>query len=108
MCRWGQICILGSLATYRPRDVREASDIIERVIPRLQHVNSSVVLSAVKTLMIYLGYNFSEELDKTIIRKLAPPLGMYPILMLFNYCIVLPTYSLPLTLYHSDSSLLAA
>ncbi|EGF80913.1 hypothetical protein BATDEDRAFT_87982 [Batrachochytrium dendrobatidis JAM81] len=71
---WGQICILGSLATYRPRDVREASDIIERVIPRLQHVNSSVVLSAVKTLMIYLGYNFSEELDKTIIRKLAPPL----------------------------------
>ncbi|KAH6577738.1 hypothetical protein BASA62_000719 [Batrachochytrium salamandrivorans] len=71
---WGQICILGSLATYRPKDLREAGDIIERVIPRLQHVNSSVVLSAVKTLMIYLGYSFSEELDKTIIRKLAPPL----------------------------------
>ncbi|KAL2918023.1 beta-adaptin [Polyrhizophydium stewartii] len=71
---WGQICILNSLSGYRPRDVREAADIIERVVPRLQHVNASVVLSAVKVLMIYLSHSFSDELDGTIVRKLAPPL----------------------------------
>ncbi|KAI8925238.1 adaptin N terminal region-domain-containing protein [Entophlyctis helioformis] len=71
---WGQICILNSLGGYRPRDAREAGDIVERVIPRLQHVNASVVLSAVKVLMIYLNYQFSDELEKTIVRKLAPPL----------------------------------
>lgn len=49
---WGQICILASLANYRPRDSREVNDIIERVIPRLQHVNASVVLSAVKVISI--------------------------------------------------------
>ncbi|KAJ2992624.1 hypothetical protein HDV02_002958 [Globomyces sp. JEL0801] len=71
---WGQTCILTCLATYRPKSAREATEIIERVIPRLQHVNASVVLAAVKVLMVYLDYNVAEELNQTIIRKLAPPL----------------------------------
>ena len=66
---------MGSLAEYRPRDIQEANDIVERVIPRLQHINASVVLSAVKVLMVYLNYSFSDELEKTIVRKLTPPLG---------------------------------
>ena len=45
---WGQICILDSLSKYTPVDTKEAADIIERVIPRLQHINASVVLEAVK------------------------------------------------------------
>lgn len=73
--RWGQVCILGSLATYRPIDAKEAADITERVIPRLQHANASVVLAAVKVLMIYVQFLQSEELERTIIRKMAPPLG---------------------------------
>jgi AP-1 complex subunit beta-1 len=73
--RWGQISILNSLANYQPQNAREAGDIIERVIPRLQHANASVVLSAVKVLVVYLGFNFGEELERTIVRKLAPPLG---------------------------------
>ncbi len=48
--RWGQICILTSLAKYKPSDAKEACDIVERVIPRLQHANASVVLEAVKVL----------------------------------------------------------
>jgi vesicle coat complex subunit len=46
--RWGQICILESLANYKPINGREAEDIVEKVIPRLQHANASVVLAAVK------------------------------------------------------------
>ncbi|KAJ3091516.1 AP-2 complex subunit beta [Quaeritorhiza haematococci] len=71
---WGQICILTSLANYRPRDAREAGEIVERVIPRLQHANASVVLSAVKVLMIYMSFINNEELTKQIIKKMAPPL----------------------------------
>ncbi|KAJ3044231.1 hypothetical protein HDV00_002909 [Rhizophlyctis rosea] len=71
---WGQICILNSLASYRPNDAREAREIVERVIPRLQHANASVVMNAVKVLMIYLNYVNDEDTTKQIIRKLAPPL----------------------------------
>ncbi|KAJ3342143.1 beta-adaptin [Kappamyces sp. JEL0680] len=71
---WGQTCILTSLASYKPKSNAEAADIVERVIPRLQHVNASVVLAAVKLLMIFMDLNISEELNATIVRKLAPPL----------------------------------
>ncbi|KAI8815848.1 adaptin N terminal region-domain-containing protein [Fimicolochytrium jonesii] len=71
---WGQICILNSLASYQPTDAAQAADIAERVLPRLQHANASVGLSAVRVLMIYLNYISNEELSKQIIRKLSPPL----------------------------------
>ncbi|KAI9090529.1 adaptin N terminal region-domain-containing protein [Phlyctochytrium arcticum] len=71
---WGQIGILNSLANYRPVDAREAADIAERILPRLQHANASVVLSAIRTLMIYLEFIQNDELSKQITRKLAPPL----------------------------------
>ena len=45
---WGQVFILDSLAGFETRDPRDAERIVERVLPRLQHVNSAVVLSAVK------------------------------------------------------------
>lgn len=43
-----QVFILDSLATYKPRDGKDAESIVERVTPRLQHANCAVVLSAVK------------------------------------------------------------
>ncbi len=43
-----QVFILDSLGRYTPTDAREAETIIERVIPRLNHQNPAVVLSAVK------------------------------------------------------------
>lgn len=49
---WGQVFILDSLAGFETRDPRDAEKIVERVLPRLQHVNSAVVLSAVKVRMI--------------------------------------------------------
>lgn len=45
---WGQVFILDSLVAYDTKDAKDAEKIVERVLPRLQHVNSAVVLSAVK------------------------------------------------------------
>ncbi|KAF9344717.1 beta-adaptin, partial [Mortierella sp. AD094] len=71
---WGQIAILTSLADYKPLDSKEAENIAERVLPRLQHANGSVVLSAIKILMIFMRYIKNEEFIKGLIKKMSPPL----------------------------------
>ncbi|KAF9347214.1 AP-1 complex subunit beta-1 [Mortierella sp. AD094] len=71
---WGQVAILTSLAEYKPLDSKEAENICERVIPRLQHANGSVVLSAIKVLMIYLRYIKNDDFSKALIKKMSPPL----------------------------------
>jgi len=71
---WGQVFILDSLSKYTPADSREAEGIIERVTPRLQHANSSVVMSAVKVVLRYMEEVTNQETVRTLSRKLAPPL----------------------------------
>ncbi|KAF9392975.1 beta-adaptin [Podila verticillata] len=71
---WGQIAILTSLAEYKPLDSKEAENICERVVPRLQHANGSVVLSAIRVIMMYMRYIKSEEFIKGLIKKMSPPL----------------------------------
>jgi vesicle coat complex subunit len=73
---WGQICILTTLADYVPVDEKEAENIVERVIPRLQHANASVVLSAIKVFMVYMNKNYitSEKTIQHICKKMTPPL----------------------------------
>jgi vesicle coat complex subunit len=46
-----QVFILDSIAEYTPTDEKDAEGIVERVAPRLQHVNAAVVLSAVKVIL---------------------------------------------------------
>lgn len=41
---WGQIAILEAISRYIPEDEAEASRIIERVAPRLQHANTAVIM----------------------------------------------------------------
>lgn len=41
---WGQIFILDALASYIPEDEEEAMLIVEKTIPRLQHVNAAVMM----------------------------------------------------------------
>ena len=41
---WGQIYLLDALASYIPEDEEEAMLIVEKTIPRLQHVNSAVMM----------------------------------------------------------------
>lgn len=71
---WGQVFILDALASYEPRDAREAEVIIERVTPRLQHANSAVVMSAVKVIMRYMSIIDDDSVLRTLSRKMAPPL----------------------------------
>jgi vesicle coat complex subunit len=44
------------------------------VVPQLQHVNGSVVLAAIKVVMIHIRLVERAELIKTLVRKMAPPL----------------------------------
>ena len=69
---WGQIFILEALADYEPKNTREADSIAERVIPRLKHANSAVVLSAIKVLMRYVD-KLSEN-GATLMKKMGPPI----------------------------------
>lgn len=39
---------MDALVNYQVQDSKDAEKIVERVLPRLQHVNSAVVLSAAK------------------------------------------------------------
>lgn len=49
---WGQIYVLEAIALYRaPSD--EIENLTERVLPRLQHSNSAVVLAAVKAIATF-------------------------------------------------------
>ena len=41
---WGQITILDVIARYVPKDEAEAMLIVDKTVPRLQHVNTAVVL----------------------------------------------------------------
>lgn len=71
---WGQVFVLDALANYTPSDSREAEHIIERVTPRLQHANSAVVLSAVKVIMKFLEKVTDADTERSLSRKMAPPL----------------------------------
>ncbi|KAH3761626.1 AP-1 complex subunit beta-1 [Pelomyxa schiedti] len=71
---WGQVFLLDSLAKYTPRDAHEAEMICERVTPRLNHTNSSVVLSAVKVVMLMIDHMSAPDVVSALCRKLSPPL----------------------------------
>jgi len=71
---WGQVFILDCLASYKPRDMKEAESICERVSVRFNHSNSAVVLSAVKVVLMSLPLLRTTDLYQTYIRKLSPPL----------------------------------
>lgn len=49
--------------------------IIERITPRFSHINPAVVFSAIKVTIKYLDFLKSQDLTKTIIKRLAPSLG---------------------------------
>lgn len=71
---WGQVFILDAVAGYDAADGDEAETIIERVIPRLQHANPAVVLSAVKVILKNISLIENMEVAVAVSKKLAPPL----------------------------------
>ena len=73
---WGQIFILDSLASYTPRDSKEAESIIDRISARLSHANSGVVLSSVKVILRLIDYIDDMDYVNAMLKKMAPSLGM--------------------------------
>ncbi|KAJ1720990.1 hypothetical protein LPJ53_004423 [Coemansia erecta] len=71
---WGQIYILESLMYVVPQDTSDAETVIERIMPRLQHGNSGVVLVSVKVIAYMMNYVAQTETLEPILRKLSPPL----------------------------------
>ncbi|VDC04853.1 unnamed protein product [Peniophora sp. CBMAI 1063] len=71
---WGRVAILNALSRYETSDEKESEHICERVVPQFQHVNGSVVLGAVRVVMIHMRHVKREELIKQLVRKMAPPL----------------------------------
>lgn len=65
------------MASYSPPSSQEAWDIVERVVPRLQHANASVVLAAVNLLIYFMDLIGDNDRQNTLIKKLSPPLGMF-------------------------------
>ncbi|EGV60473.1 hypothetical protein PSN45_001771 [Yamadazyma tenuis] len=59
---WSQVYILNSLLSFVPQHTNTALDLIELVIPFLQHENSSIVLNAVKVIVYLSNYVKDPEL----------------------------------------------
>ncbi|KAF9444248.1 Adaptor protein complex beta subunit, partial [Macrolepiota fuliginosa MF-IS2] len=71
---WGRVAILNALSRYTAQDDKESEHICERVVPQFQHINGSVVLAAVKVIMIHMRNVRREDLVKQLVKKMAPPL----------------------------------
>ncbi|KZT39767.1 Adaptor protein complex beta subunit [Sistotremastrum suecicum HHB10207 ss-3] len=71
---WGRVSILTALSRYKAQDDKESEHICERVVPQFQHANASVVLAAVKVIMIHMRHVHRPDLVKQLVRKMAPPL----------------------------------
>ncbi|ORX91460.1 putative beta-adaptin [Basidiobolus meristosporus CBS 931.73] len=71
---WGQSYILEALMYVVPQEPGDTELLVERIAPRLQHANSSVVLTAVKLIMYLMNYMTKEEDITNLCKKLSPPL----------------------------------
>jgi vesicle coat complex subunit len=60
---------------HKPADDVEADTIILRVIPRLQHANSSVVLATVRVIIYMVNFINSSEVASNYLRKITLSLG---------------------------------
>lgn len=71
---WGQVFILDSMSSYTPSFGQETDFMIERVIPRLQHSNAAVVLSAVRLMVRLMPRLDSDAKRGFVAKKISPPL----------------------------------
>lgn len=71
---WGIVFLLDMLAKHDPDTESTAVDVCERVMPQLNHANPSVVMSAVKLIIKYMGYIKNRSNTTKMCKKLAPPL----------------------------------
>lgn len=70
---WGQIFILDSLANFNPKKSKHAEEIIESVLPRLNHVNPAVEMSSVKVILKFIDW-VEEEKKRNYCKKVSSSL----------------------------------
>src|SRR5271155_1765112 len=85
--RWSQTYILESLLNFTPQNPGDAEIIAERIAPRLQHANSSVVLTTTKVILYLTNYMSKQDDIATLCKKLSPPLGIQYVTVLPAYCL---------------------
>ena len=71
---WSQTYILEALMSYVPQETGEALLLAERIVPRLSHSNSAVVLTCIRVLLYLMNYIDDEKQVSSLARKLSPPL----------------------------------
>ena len=72
--RWGRVTLLEALSKHHAADMKDAEHICERVVPQLQHQNASVVMAAIKVIMLNLNV-VGVDMQKSLVKKMGPPLG---------------------------------
>eukprot|EP00997_Jenningsia_sp_PLL12_P007989 NODE_46_length_3035_cov_73.807770_g42_i0.p1 GENE.NODE_46_length_3035_cov_73.807770_g42_i0~~NODE_46_length_3035_cov_73.807770_g42_i0.p1 ORF type:complete len:877 (+),score=306.92 NODE_46_length_3035_cov_73.807770_g42_i0:241-2871(+) len=71
---WGQIVILDYIAAhYSCKNAKDVEMLLDRIVPRLSHLNHSIVLSSIKVLMKFLEF-VSNDMKVSFLKKLAPPI----------------------------------
>jgi AP-2 complex subunit beta-1 len=58
-----------------PLDSTDAELLAERIVPRLQHANSAVVLTAIKVILFFINFISKPDVVANLYKKLGPPLG---------------------------------
>ncbi|KAF4692045.1 hypothetical protein FOZ60_014179, partial [Perkinsus olseni] len=71
---WAQVIILDAITMFQPKDSKQAKEMIERVSARLSHVNSAVVLSAIKVIMKMMEKLNNTDMIRVMCRRLSAPL----------------------------------
>ncbi len=71
---WNQVALLDTLTLFCPGTEREAVTVLERVAPRLNHSNASVLMSAIKVMLHHLSFLQSEAVARNFTQKMAQPL----------------------------------
>lgn len=72
--RWGQVYILDALTYTVPQEVDDAEIMVERVIPRLSHNNSAIIMATVKLIVLLTSYIKRADIAELLLDKVGPPL----------------------------------
>ena len=59
---------------YTPNNSDEAALLAERILPRLSHANSAVVLTCIRVVIYLMNYIADEKTITSLCRKLSPPI----------------------------------
>ncbi|RMZ92535.1 hypothetical protein DV736_g208, partial [Chaetothyriales sp. CBS 134916] len=71
---WSQTYVLEALTAYVPQASDDALLLAERIVPRLSHSNSAVVLTCIRVIMYLMNYISDQKKIEDICKKLSPPL----------------------------------